>query len=301
MTRINITDIPVLVLNYNRPEFTKRLVKNLEKIKPTNLYVSIDGHKLSTYEDRLKVDEVEKCFKNLGWKCNLKLVRNEKNYGLRNAVKKALDWFFEENEFGVILEDDIQFDINFFKYCQEFSTINLDPRIAAISGNNLLEHVFSPECFERKYLLAKIFHCWGWATWREKWALYDDNIENDENFFENSLPKFLKYDEELIKFWRYQRKRLKDNEIDSWAFRFHFSCLRKQLLYLTPPRNLTSNYGIGPGVGVNSNHQVPFFMESIKINPYEKFDGSYSIEESPLFEKFEEKFILGINRLPLIL
>ena len=70
-------DIPVVLLNYNRPEFSKRLVENLAKIKPKKVYISIDGHKSNVVGDKNKVDQVETAFANIQWDCEVKLRRNE--------------------------------------------------------------------------------------------------------------------------------------------------------------------------------------------------------------------------------
>ena len=46
----------------------------------------------------------------------LKLFLEIKIWGCRKAVEGALDWFFEEEEMGIILEDDIVPDVSFFDY-----------------------------------------------------------------------------------------------------------------------------------------------------------------------------------------
>lgn len=293
-------NIPIVLLNYNRPEFSKRLLSSLGKIKPRHIYVSIDGHRDGVVGDKSKVDQVEEVFSSIDWDCEVKLRRNEKNLGLRPAVKGALDWFFSEQKFGIVLEDDIAFDRNFFQYCENFSRLEEGSKIGALSGNNLMAHMFSKEFFQPKYLLAQIFHCWGWATWRERWRNYDDNIENDDNFFQNILPRYLNYDEKSIDFWYSVRVDLLNNAMNTWALRFLLSNWRHDLYFLTPPENLTTNYGFDE----DGTHTLatPFYMKNIEIGsfiPYEK--SQYEIKTCQPFEKIEEKFILGIDRSPLLL
>ena len=38
-------NIPVLILGYNRPYQTRKLVSSLRKIKPKNIFISLDGPK----------------------------------------------------------------------------------------------------------------------------------------------------------------------------------------------------------------------------------------------------------------
>ncbi len=37
--------VPILFLAYNRPEITKITIKNIKKIRPYKIYISIDGPK----------------------------------------------------------------------------------------------------------------------------------------------------------------------------------------------------------------------------------------------------------------
>jgi GT2 family glycosyltransferase len=294
-----IHKIPVLLLNYNRPAFSARVLKNLEKIKPEKIYVSIDGNKNDS-DDRKKVDAVESLYKSINWQCEYKIKRNPVNLGLRGAVTSALNWFFAENEFGVVLEDDVEFDENFFKYCYRFSKYESNHMVGALSGNNLLAHMFTKEVFQPKYLLARVFHCWGWATWRSRWLNYDDNIENDDYFFDKVMPEYLNHDLPLINFWNGIRAALRENVFDTWAFRYILSSWRHDLYFLTPPSNLTTNYGFV----ADSTHTsaTPFYIPSMTIGEFQEFsDEEYEILPSPAFEKFEEKFLLGIDRSPLLL
>ena len=51
-------DVPVLILIYNRPKFTKKLIMALKIIKPKKIYISCDGPK----KDR---EDIEKNKKNI--------------------------------------------------------------------------------------------------------------------------------------------------------------------------------------------------------------------------------------------
>ena len=40
-----MSNIPVLLLIYNRPKYTKKIIDNLRKIKPKKLFIFCDGPK----------------------------------------------------------------------------------------------------------------------------------------------------------------------------------------------------------------------------------------------------------------
>ncbi len=44
-------ETPVLLLAFNRPEHTKKVLEVLRKVKPTQLYVAVDGPRLGRESD----------------------------------------------------------------------------------------------------------------------------------------------------------------------------------------------------------------------------------------------------------
>lgn len=204
--------------------------------------VSIDGPRKNNSTDHVLCNEVHEEIKKIDWDCEFSLIKHEENLGLRTAVKTALDIFFLKNDKGIILEDDILFGEDFWKYAsvmlekEELRNKN----IAGISGNNFVSHNF--ELNLGYGVLTKIFHCWGWASWREKWLLYSDSIETDENFSDEQLKEYLD-DEKAYQYWSRVRQGLAANSIQSWAWRFQLSVWKEKHYFLTPPVNLSYNHG----------------------------------------------------------
>ena len=98
---------PILLLLFNRPNLTKKLILNLKKIKPKKIYVNVDGPRYNNEIDAKlckKVISIVK--KNITWKTQLKLNINKRNLGCRYSVSKAISWFFSAEKKGIILEDD---------------------------------------------------------------------------------------------------------------------------------------------------------------------------------------------------
>ena len=53
---------------------------------------------------------------NVDWDCEVKTLFRDKNLGCKYAVSSAIDWFFENEEMGIILEDDCLPSQSFFWY-----------------------------------------------------------------------------------------------------------------------------------------------------------------------------------------
>ena len=97
-----MNNIPVLLLNFNRPYQTIGLIENLRLIKPKKVFISIDGPRVGVEPDKEKCIRVAECIKLIDWDCEIKTKISDTNLGLRNNVKTSMDWFFSENEFGII-------------------------------------------------------------------------------------------------------------------------------------------------------------------------------------------------------
>jgi SAM-dependent methyltransferase len=286
-------DTPVLLLNFNRPHLTAGLIENLRLIRPKKIYFAIDGPRAGRDDDKENCSLVEKTMELIDWDCEVKLSKNKENLGLRRNVKLNIDWLFSENETGIILEDDVRFGTDFFSYCNYSLKYYVDDqRVGAISGNNLVSHLKDyPKNFDEPFLCS-IFHCWGWATWRDRWALYDDNIELDKDFFNNRLPSFLN-NTAALNFWNSVRSSLL-NGLSSWAWRMQLSLWRANRYCVTPPSNLATNDGFAD----DSTHtsSMPVWLEGWGLGKFsEETPHSKMLQLDPIFDEFENQVILGIK------
>ena len=234
---------PVLLLNFNRPRYTAGLIECLRPLEPQYIYVSIDGPRADHPEDVRLCAEVEQTLSAITWNANVKLLKRSANAGLRRNVKDSIDWMFSEHEQGIILEDDVRFGADLLQY---FSTglhaYAGDERIGALSGNNMVAHLPGYPRQGSDNFLCQIFHCWGWATWKDRWALYDDAIENDLEFLDNALAEEIP-NAGAVAFWRRIAEGFRNGTVNSWAWRMQLSMLRAKRRFVTPAVNLATNIG----------------------------------------------------------
>ena len=211
-----INDLPVLILGYNRLDKFTKCIKTVQKQGIKKVYVSIDGPK-NDYDLEVQKRIIDLCStNNLG--IDIRIQNFKKNYGCRSAPIKGISWFFTENKFGVILEDDVIVSnkcMELFSYLLEehFSNKNL----MSISSFN----EFTNKEIESIYSIP-VFRSWGWATWAEKWKMHLDFSKKIRNLsiwqIYNLLPKELRLIEtaELIKSSQL-------NLLDAWDYEFNFS------------------------------------------------------------------------------
>ena len=97
---------PVLFLIFNRPETTQQVFSAIKKAKPPRLYVAADGPRSDYPYESEGCEIVRSIATNVDWDCEVKTLFRETNLGCGLAVTSAIDWFFEQESEGIILEDD---------------------------------------------------------------------------------------------------------------------------------------------------------------------------------------------------
>ena len=128
-------NIPILLLTYNRPELLERVFEQVEKIRPEKIYVVSDGPKND--EDALKIERSREFLSLKSREFTIIQLNRNENLGCRKSVSSGISWFFDQEEMGIILEDDCLPSESFFNYCKELlNRYKNDERIYSISGFN---------------------------------------------------------------------------------------------------------------------------------------------------------------------
>lgn len=268
---------PILLLLFNRPNLTKKLILNLKKIKPKKIYVNVDGPRYNNEIDAKlckKVISIVK--KNITWKTQLKLNINKRNLGCRYSVSKAISWFFSAEKKGIILEDDCMPKDIFFTFCTKMlRNYENSKKIKVISGSNFQKKKVEQE----DYYFSKYAHCWGWATWKRSWDEFDNNMKFWKSFKQTSRWKNCHFNSLEEKYWRGKFDLSYNKKIDSWAYPWLASIWYNKGISIIPCYNLVDNIGFDSSAthtyGLESeysfelplNKRLNFFkIKNIKIN-----------------------------------
>lgn len=232
----------LLFLVFNRLHTTKQVFEAIRQAKPPRFYIAADGPRENKEGEAEKVKAVrEYVMKNIDWDCEVKTLFREKNLGCGKAVSEAITWFFENEEMGIILEDDCLPSQSFFWFCEELlQRYKDDMRVWHIGGCNFQNGIKRGEA---DYYFSKYNHIWGWAGWANRWRMYDfrlEHIENDE-FINKTF-----YTKKEILYWKKIFHKMKSNNpIDTWDYQYTFSIWYNNGLSITPNLNLVSNIGFG--------------------------------------------------------
>lgn len=166
---------PVLLIMFNRPDTTQRVFDAVRQAKPQQLLVAADGPRKDRDGEAEKCRRTREIVKQVDWDCEVRTLFQEENLGIRVGVPRAIDWFFENVEEGIILEHDCVPDPTFFRFCEELlAKYRDDRRIMMISGMNTLGKW---KADIQSYHFSYIPSIWGWASWRRAWDYFDIDVK----------------------------------------------------------------------------------------------------------------------------
>ena len=235
---------PVLVITFNRPMNTVRVLSALKSIMPQYLYVFQDGPREGNSKDEEKCAEVRKVIESsIDWPCKVLTNYQEKNLGCGRGPYTAISWLFQNEEKGIILEDDIFPHPLFFPYMEDLLERYKDnQKIGMVSGHNLQRHY----SFNNSYFFTyETMGTWGWGTWRRVWNGFDFEIPYHYEELNNALKSFGIPRLCRQRYCKRYRGWLSGTRQDYWDFQFDYYLIINHYLNIRPNSCLTSNEGDG--------------------------------------------------------
>lgn len=230
---------PVLILTHRRLHEFKLVFDRVKASGARQIYVFCDGPRDIAEEraQRAIFDYTRSGDEHAGVCTNFQRT----NLGLRRAVITGIDWFFANEESGIILEDDTLPTDQFFSFCDKgLGRYRGDSEVQQISGYNSVSRFFSVFLPSNTNFFSPRMNCWGWATWRDRWQDFRPNVA-----FESATHTALHGPKGLEQELRAGHERAAAGDVNSWAYSWAYYALSKGLLSLVPSVNMVENIGFG--------------------------------------------------------
>ena len=241
---MNGFDLPVALLNFNRPHLTRKVFEVVRKIKPRRLLLIADGPRTGQPDDIRQCAEVRAIFDEIDWDCEVSRKFSDTNHGSFKSNSSGLNWVFDNVEQAIIIEDDCIPSLSFFQYCKEMlERYRDDHRVGVISGFNQ----GFPRNSNSSYFFSAYTLTWGWATWRRVWKQVDLDMSWWEpvagrNMLCSMFPRSAEW-----KYWYRLFQRIHNGDKkNAWDYQLIVSCFRHSQHCVIPGINLVSNIGFGP-------------------------------------------------------
>ena len=231
----------VLFLIFNRPQETAEVFEAIRIARPEKLFVSADGPRVNKPGEKELCEEARKITENIDWPCEVKRNYRNTNLGCKVAVSSAINWFFENVEEGIILEDDCQPDPSFFDFASSMLGKYRDnEKVMHISGSNFQ---FGKVRGDGSYFFSRSPHVWGWATWKRAWEKYDVEMEDLTDYIASKKIYALFEKRKVAEFWISLFKHMKKKNIDTWDAQWTYAIMKSEGLAINPNKNLVKNIG----------------------------------------------------------
>lgn len=201
------------------------------------VYAAVDGPRANTPTDVARCEQVRDQLERLPWAPQVHTLFRESNLGCGPGVSGAINWFFENEPEGVILEDDILPHPSMLPFMENMLVrYRSDERVMHVSGSN-----YAGARAPGGYFFSRYVSIWGWATWRRAWQRFSLDISD----------------------WRRQPDVLRGSGLDwrtrrylafafgraasglgNWDYQWKYAVMRHGLA-ITPNANLSVTTGFG--------------------------------------------------------
>lgn len=273
MDKSTIIKVPILVIGFNRPKVLRQCIAKLEESKPINIYFACDGPRANKENENSLVNEVRSVMENeITWNCTKHYRYNEENKGCEITESEAITWVLEENEYVIVVEDDIIAPYSFLKFAQEMLFRYKDNEIIyQVTSDNTTPMEFPNH---EDYCFSRYGHIWGWATWRRAWNNFDLYV----NDFEESKRKIASRsdlsDYEKKRFRFVCERLIREDKKKSIYPKHTWDCIWSYIkwrdggLSIVPRFHLSSNIGVdGLHTKIkSSDHYMPYREDFEVIN-----------------------------------
>ena len=267
-----MSDAPILLFVYNRPEHTRRCIQSLLKnslASESYLFIYADGAKDSTQQEA--VNEVRNYIRTIQGFKQTTLIERSENWGLaRNIIDGVTT---QVNRYGkvIVLEDDLVVAPYFLQFMNDALEVYKDePKVGHIQACDFTQDSSLPSTF-----LIKWTGSWGWATWDRAWKYFNPNgKELLQELEERKLTRIFDFNGKYG-FTQMLRRQI-EGKNNSWAIRWNASLFLKDILSLNVGRSLVQNEGFdGSGTncgggGLYASHLYLQPLPVIPISPIEE-------------------------------
>jgi hypothetical protein len=229
---------PIALFAYNRPLHLRRVVDALllnPEARQSELFIFCDGARSTG--DAAKVDEVRSYARQISGFASIHRIEREQNYGLSRSLIEGISKICQDRGRVIVLEDDIVTPPYFLRFMNAgLDLYRDDERVASIHGY-IYPIAGLPETF-----FLRGADCWGWATWKRGWDMFEANgsVLLDELESRKLTHRF-----DMDGAYPYTRmlKAQIAKRNDSWAIRWYASTFLRDKLTLYPGRSLVLNIG----------------------------------------------------------
>jgi hypothetical protein len=255
---------PVVVFAYRRPDHLRRALDSLAAnsgADQTQVSIYCDGAKSAADGEAVEqVREIARYASESGVFASARVIERDHNLGLAKSVISGVTETLEGHDRVIVVEDDLVVSPDFLDYMnQALALYANNDEVISIHG-----FMYSVPPVLPQTVFLRGADCWGWATWRRGWELFEPDSQKLLKELDKS-PDRAQFDFDGAFPYRQMLKDQAAGTIDSWAVRWYASAFLANKLTLYPGQSLVENIG-QEGSGTHSQSATSHEVQAITIN-----------------------------------
>jgi hypothetical protein len=270
-----MVETPVLFITFVRPDYARQTWDGIKAAQPKKLYFYSNKGRAEKEGEIERNEEIRTYIREINWECELYTFFRDECVNIYDSLRGAIDWLFDNEEYGIILEEDCVPTRAFFSFVDQMIVkFGDDWHVWCISGDNWLNY----QSHDYDYHFSHYHFMYGWASWRNKWKLIDwDNHRIEESVKNHIFRPLFKTKAQL----EFREKELLSilpflERTKCWDYMFGLIIDQNNGLTVHPKQNLVTNIGISGFHHDNPresivNRKASFTSESYKINKVPPF------------------------------
>lgn len=229
---------PVLIIGFRRANEIEQVIGCLECYKPNRVYLAMDGP--GSLQETVLTDAARAiALKSIRWECTLKTHFMDENIGCAQFVTRAISWFFDHENEGLILEDDILIHPDLIKFIRAYHNYDAFSCLCSCTFESLLT---SSQGSINRPFCSWIPSIWGWYSSREVWRefiTYQRSKNPVYNF--KTLRSRIGFWQSLL--FAMCLDYIDRGKMNAWSYEFAAFMISSGRVSLFPPVQLSSNIG----------------------------------------------------------
>lgn len=280
-----MVETPVLFVTFVRPDYARQTWEGIKATKPKTLYFYSNKGRAEKEGEVERNNEIRSYINEIDWDCDLHIFFREECVNVYDSLRGAIDWLFDNEERGIILEEDCVPTKAFFSFVdQMIEKFKEDKRVWCISGDNIIKQNLSGY----DYMFSHLHAMYGWASWRDRWRMVNwDHLYIKETIDEHIYYRLFKTKEQA----KAKEKALSNMEdmlyrTKCWDYIFGLCMDQYHALTVQPKEHLVKN------IGVTGQHHTKAKVSQYNCEPNPSAEEYVIAKEPPfVFADFEHDYL----------
>lgn len=286
---MRLNNIPVLYIAFARPEYARQSFDAIKAAKPKTLYFYSNKGREGHGDEIERNNKVRAMLGEIDWDCDVHTWFRDECVDVYTSIHGAIDWLFDNEEMGIIIEEDCVASPAFFDFAEKMLLkYKENKRISMVGGSSYVDSY--KDNYDYHFSHYSMIH--GWGTWRDRWKSIDwENARFEEIITSNVIDSVLQTKEER----KTHNLRIKSlgnfvKKTNCWDIIFFYTFLSRDCLAIISKEHLVMNVGVQGAHAKGKKGSVVYKKVSYAKSEYE-------ITNEPPFVATDVEFDYALNHL----